>query len=334
MFETKEDFQFLLHRYHPRPHHFDEFLKEKKLDRNEVLTTVKSILEQYSLIAARWETAKETFSWEDWSRGEYLAVFGSDHIYEDTIKKSNTLLFRFGAAYLNNLSVNSDRRIWIFIDEATATGKLIKLETVLALGRSAGVCVAIAFQNVAGFIEEYGERLFKSIFGLCRHKALFPMDQDSAKVISDYIGEYEYLEESVSESVSYNGNSGTTITRGTTSKMGKRPTLLPQQLMDTFLPQPGPENGLMGHFVAPGDGIHYWQYSWNEIQQRRVERIDEIPRYLRVDDKDPSLSLKPWSDEERQQLGLASRSSENSQPQNDTQPSLLRKHRPTPKKRS
>jgi hypothetical protein len=332
LFETKEDFQFLLYRYHPRPQHFDEFLKDKKLDRNEVLTTVKSILEQYSLVAARWEHAKEKFSWQDWIQDEYLLVFGSDHLYQDTIKKTNTLLFRFGAACLNNLSTNSERRVWIFIDEATAAGKLIQLETVLALGRSAGVCVVIAFQNVAGFIQEYGERLFKSIFGLCRHKVFFPMDSDSAKYISDYIGEYEYVDRTITQSVSDNA-SGTTVTTGTSERLSKRPTLLPQLLMDTFLPQPGPDNGLMGYFLAPGEGIHYWHYSWDEIQSMRAERLDDIDTYCRVDDESPSLSLTPWSSEERQQLGLPPLHREQPSNQPQTPPPLRRKARPKPKPR-
>ena len=29
------------------------------------------------------------------------------------------------------------------------------------------------------------------------------------------------------------------------------------RVMDTYLPQPGPENGLPGYFLAPGQGIHY-----------------------------------------------------------------------------
>lgn len=325
LFETKEDFRFLAYHYHPRPQHFDEFLKDKKLDRNEVLTTVKSILEQYSIVAARWEHSQDKFSWQDWTQAEYLAVFGSDHTYQDTLKKTNNLLFRFGAAYLNNLSPSSERRIWVLIDEATATGRLVKLESVLALGRSAGVSVVIAFQNVAGFIDQYGERLFKSILGLCRHKVFFPMDADSAKYASEYIGEHEYVEETVSESAT----SGTT----TTAKKSKQPTLLQQQLMDTFLTQPGPENGLAGYFVAPGEGIHYWHYPWDEIQAMRAERLDDIPRYLRVDDESPSLSLTPWSGEERQRLGLPLTSPEQPRTKPNMAPSLRRRPQTKPKPR-
>lgn len=324
--ETKEVFDHLLHTYHPRPHHFDEFLKGKKTDRDEVLTTVKSLLQQYSVVAARWDAATEKFSWNDWIKGEYLLVFGSDHVYEDAIKKTNTLLFRFGVSYLNNLSPSSTRRIWIFIDEATASGRLIKLETVLALGRSAGVCIAIACQNVSGFINEYGELLFKSIFGLARHKAFFPLDSDSAELISKYIGEYEYVEETYNQSVSYGKD--ITITYGKATKLGKRPTVLAQKLMDTYLPQPGPENGLPGYFLAPGEGIHYCHYSWDEIQAMRVERIDDFPAYLRVDDEDPTLSLKPWSNAEKQQFGLPLENA-GSEPEANNPP--RRKPKPTPK---
>jgi type IV secretory pathway TraG/TraD family ATPase VirD4 len=298
----KDDLADLIHKHNPRPNACDEFFKSEKEGRNEVLTTIQSRLQPLSLIAARWENAQETVAIEDWIKGEHILVFGSDHLYQDTIKKTNTLLFRFVAAYLNNLSDEPDRRVWIYIDEASTGGRLIKLENVVALGRSAGVCVVMAFHSVTEFIKEYGELLFKSIFGMCRHKAIFGLDLDSAKIVSEYIGDYEYVEQGYNESTSYSKE--VTRSSGTNYKRATRRTVMPQELMDMNLSQPGPRNGLAGYFIAPGEGIHRHTYTWKEIQEQRVERIQDFPKYLRVSENDPSLTLKPWSIAERKALGL------------------------------
>lgn len=299
---NQEDLADLVHKHHPQPNVCDEFFKSEKQGRNEVLTTIQSRLQPLSLIAARWENAQETFTFEDWSKGEHILVFGSDHLYQDTIKRTNTLLFRFVAAYLNNLPDEPDRRVWIYIDEASTGGRLIKLENVVALGRSAGISVVMAFHSVAEFIKEYGEYLFKSIFGMCHHKAILGLDSDSAKIISEYIGDYECVEEGYNESTSY----GKEVSRssGKDYKLAAHRTVMPQELMDMNIPQPGPKNGLTGYFIASGQGIHRHTYTWKEIQERRVERIQDSPKYLRVRDTDSSLTLKPWSIEERRALGL------------------------------
>ncbi|MBD2060307.1 type IV secretion system DNA-binding domain-containing protein [Oculatella sp. FACHB-28] len=300
---NKEDLADLIHKHHPQPSAYDEFFKSKKQGQNEVLTTIQSRLQQFNSIAARWENAKETFTFKDWIKDEYILVLGSDHLYQDTIKKTNTLLFRFVVACLNNLSSDEpDRRVWIFIDEASTGARFDRLENIVGLGRSAGICVVIAFHSVAEFIKEYGESRFKLIFGTCRHKAILGLDSDSAKIISEYIGEYEYVEQGYNESTSYGKE--VSSSNGTNYKRATRRTVMPQELMDMNLPQPGPKNGLTAYFIASDKGIHRHTYSWQEIQERRVERIQDFSAYLRVSETDPSLTLKPWSEEERKALGL------------------------------
>ena len=77
-----------------------------------------------------------------------------------------------------------------------------------------------------------------------------------------------------------------------------------QQLMDINVPSPSPQNGLSAFFVAPGEGIHFHRYEWEEIQEMRVERVDYLSAYDRIEDDDPTAELKPWSNEEREALGL------------------------------
>lgn len=299
-FSSPTTLHALIKAWHPRPYDFDDYFKTKQGDRNDIFTTVRGELDQFQLIAALWEHASEEFSFYEWDRGEYILVLGSDYEYPDTLKTLNNLYLMVAAARLKQLPDDPERRVWVFADELVATGKSVAFEPLLQLGRSKGVCIVSSVLNMATFIEEFGENIAKSILALSRHKALFSMDSASAKFVSDYIGEFECLEPSFTPP----HLPAVTPDAGFTFKRGKRPTILPQELDDMNLPQPGPENGLPGHFIAPGEGIHRHTYSWKQIQAWRPERLEDVVAYDRIDERFINTIPTPWTEEELQQLKL------------------------------
>ena len=234
----------LILKWHPRPKDFDDFFKVKKGERNDIFMTIRAELDQYQLIAARWETATNEFSISDWERGEYVLILGADYEYQDALKKVNALLFAFIAARLKQLPDNQKRRVWLFVDELIATGKLVAFEQLLQLGRSKSVCMVSSVLNIASFVEEFGENVAKSIWALSRHKALFPMDSDSAKYVSEAIGKYEGIQMTYAPPVQTTAQPPQST--GISYKRAERATVLPQELDEQNLPQPGPENGLTG----------------------------------------------------------------------------------------
>jgi hypothetical protein len=129
------------------------------------------------------------------------------------------------------------------------------------------------------------------------------VDAETARFLSEYFSDYEYIEMSDSSSVSY-GSQGSSTSYSTQEKIGVRRTVTAQQFMDMNVPSPGPENGLPAFFVAPGEGIHFHRYEWDEIRQMRVQRVDYVTAYDRIEDDDPTASLLPWSKEEREALKL------------------------------
>jgi hypothetical protein len=290
----------LLKKWHPRPDSFDDFFKTKKGERNDIFTTVRSELDKYSLVAALWERATEEFTIQEWNRGEFVLVLGSDYEYPDTLKTINNLLFALISAYLKNLPDDPERRVWVYVDEIRAIGEVIGILSTLELGRSKSVCMGLATQNMAGFIEEYGENVAKSILGLCRHKALFPMDSDSARLMSDAIGSYEGMDVGLSSAQNALGENSQTYSY----QRRERRTVLAQELDDRNLPEPGPENGLMGYFISPGEGIHFHTYSWEQIQSWRPEPLADVVAYDRIDERYvPTIPL-PWNQAERDVLNL------------------------------
>lgn len=300
---NKADMIALLQEYHPRYQAYSEFFKEKKGQKNEVLTTIQANLLPLNVIAARWEHAQELISIRDWLKAEYVLIMGSDFEFPETLKRINQLLFRFIAAGLKGMPDDPDRRVWMFIDELAALGSLPQLEDVLALGRSKSICTFLSTQNIPALLRIVGREKTHEILGLCRWKAIMGIDPETAKFLSEYFSDYEYIEVTDSTSVSY-GPKDSTSTYGTQSKVGNRRTVTAQELMDINIASPGPENGLSAYFTAPGQGMHFHRYDWDEIESMRVKRVDYVEAYDRIDDDDSTATLQPWSDAERKALGL------------------------------
>lgn len=293
---NKETMEAVIRKYHPRPDELSEFFKNsKKGDRNDVITTVKSILNQYSIVAARWESCDRLITVDE-AVDQNVLVLGSDHTYSDLISKTNALFLHFLNAVLASLPDSIRRRIWIFSDEHQVNGRALGLEKVTTLGRSAGVCVVIAFQSIAGMIDQYegNEHAVKSLLGLLRHKVIFGLDPDSAQWMSDYINSYEWVKPS------YSVNSKD---RSISYDIHTRATVTPQQLMDMH-PRFDHRYGLTGLFLSPRSAPHFHTYSWAQIEQMTIKPSKFVADYERLPSTDPRLQLRPWTDEERKELGL------------------------------
>ncbi|WP_017299790.1 type IV secretion system DNA-binding domain-containing protein [Nodosilinea nodulosa] len=317
----------LIQQWNPRPHDLDDYFKVKKGERNEIFMSVRAELDQFHLIAASWEVATREFSITDWIRGEYVLVLGSDYEYPDALKTINALLFSSIAARLKQLPDDPERRVWLYIDELIATGKLVAFEQLLQLGRSKSVCMVSSVLNMASFVEEFGENIAKSIWGLSRHKAMFPMDSDSAKYISDAIGKHEVIQTTYTPQVP-NPDKPPSIS-GVSYQRTERTTILPQELDERELPVPGPKNGLSGYFSLPGEGIHYHTYSWQEITKMRPERLDDgdggVVGYDRIDERFVRTIPTPWTEEELAQLKLSPPDAEGGDAPRSTKPHGPRK---------
>jgi len=300
---SKADMAQLLKNYHPRYEAYLEFFKEKKGQKNEVLTTIQANLLPLNVIAARWEHAQEAISIRDWLRGEYVLVMGSDFEFPETLKRINQLMFRFITSALKGLPDDPNRRIWIEIDELASFGEPPQIEDILALGRSKSICTFLSTQNIPALMRILGREKTHEILGLCRWKAVMGVDPETARLLSEYFSDYEYVEFTDSASVSY-GPQGSTSTYGTQERVGTRRTITAQELMDMNIPSPGPEHGLSAYFAGPEAGIHFHTYDWDDIDAMRVQRVDYVPAYDRIADDDPTATLLPWSDEERDALGL------------------------------
>lgn len=298
--DNKEDLERLIKLHHPRPEGILEFLKTKKGERNDVFTTVKTILGKYTIVAARWEHCDRLITVEE-SFDQNVLILGADYQFADLIENTNSLFLRFLCARLASLQDNLKRRIIVALDELQASNPVEMLPRLMALSRSAGVCPMIAFQSIPGLIARYkDENVVKAMLGLCQYQAIFGLDPASAQWMSDALNTYEWIKPSYSSSPSG---------RSVSYDVHNRQTVTAQDLMRTN-PRFDPRKGVTGFFVSPEKPPHFHTYTWEHIEQMKMERSRYVADYLRIPSTDERLTLKPWTDEQRKQLGLPPRKPE------------------------
>lgn len=103
---------------------------------------------------------------------------------------------------LMSLQPDSDRRLWIVIDELPAIKRLPKLLTLLAEARKYGGCVILGTQDMSQLDDIYGANTVKSMANLCSTKVIFRMEGgETAERLSKWLGSQE-ISETV-ENISY-----------------------------------------------------------------------------------------------------------------------------------
>lgn len=111
-----------------------------------------------------------------------------------------------------SLSADSDRRIWLVLDELGALGRLNSLESALTRGRKHGLCVVAGLQSTAQLDRIYGRESAIVLRSCFRNLVVFAVaksDPDTAEMLSRALGECEVDRQQHSRSEGPNG-----ITKG------------------------------------------------------------------------------------------------------------------------
>lgn len=87
---------------------------------------------------------------------------------------------------------NSDRTVWVFLDELPSLNVLPSLEKGLAEGRQFGAAFVLGIQTLSQLESIYGKEIAKTVTGLARTKVILNLaDPDTAKEAASYIGRSE-----------------------------------------------------------------------------------------------------------------------------------------------
>jgi type IV secretory pathway TraG/TraD family ATPase VirD4 len=255
-----------------------------------IMSTVATKLLPFSTIAAAWETARDSFSIEDWVRENWILVLGNYETGRMAIDAVNRCLFKRASDLVLNQSNSFTRRTWFFWDELSEAGKLDGLVSLMKKGRSKGACCVLAFQSVQGLRRSdlYGREETDEILGQIANRWIGRLEcVETAEWASQLFGDQEFEEQSVSESTGAGGKSRSVSRHRTTRRL-----VLPSELLD--IEPCNKENGLSGYYIVRSHGAYFDKLEGAELWGKslispRADVPEFVPRPSR------SMLLKPWT---------------------------------------
>lgn len=148
------------------------------------------------------------FSICDWlEKGEGWIFVASYSDVKDTLRPITGLFIDFMIAKHLSMKEDVDRRIYYFLDEMTALGRLPSIEMALNQGAGKGASVWILLQAFGQLDSVYGRDIRDAIFNGCGTSVVFSVaDPNTAKLLSDKVGETEYFEKEISLSYGVGDN--------------------------------------------------------------------------------------------------------------------------------
>lgn len=225
---------------------FDLYFANEKTS-NDVMATVANGVNQYMIVASLWHHAERegrALSLTEFVDSEGILVIGRSQVAEKALRHINQVIVRrltqliLEKGSVAQIEAQADRT-WVILDEFKALGRLPSIEDLMVMGRSAGACVVLGFQDWRGLCAVYEENQAHEIVGLCGHKAFLRLDgKENTRYASDSIGSVEWYEES-------------TGPNGVSRSIQKRTRVLPNEFRE--LPKTGPKTGLHGYYMSDED---------------------------------------------------------------------------------
>ncbi|MDX1964986.1 MAG: type IV secretion system DNA-binding domain-containing protein [Pirellulales bacterium] len=266
-----------------------EYFGEERTAAN-IMSTVATKLLPFTNIAASWETAAESFSIEDWVRGNWILVLGNYETGRMAIDAVNRCLFKRASDLVLNQSNSFTRRTWFLWDEISEAGKLDGLVSLMKKGRSKGACCVLAFQSVQGLRRStlYGREETDEILGQIANRWFGRLEcVETAEWASELFGDQEFEEESVSESTGNGGKSRSVSRQRTTRRL-----VLPSEFLD--IDACNLTNGLSGYYIVRSHGSYFDKLEGAVLWGKSlIAPRSDVPEF--VPRPSDSMLLKAWS---------------------------------------
>ena len=263
----------------------------------QVFTTVCSRMNYYRPVAALWQRAEAKLSIREWLHQDSILLLGANAIAKTSLDSINEQVFRVMTEEVDMQPNSSKRRTWVWIDEARLAGPLLRGELLPYLavkGRSRGVCLTLAFQDIEGLREAAGERLANELVAQMSNKAYLRMESDgSASFASKQLGQFESIEYFTAD------NSG--LTQSVSGQRVLKDSVLPSEFLQ--IPPTNPKNGLTGYFVSPGRAPYRGTVSPGDVQPVVVSEEKERILCLKLRPETDQW-IRQWTRKDRERLSL------------------------------
>jgi type IV conjugative transfer system coupling protein TraD len=183
-----------------------ETLMSEKTEKTAI--SIKSVLATYLKSLCYIRDQHNPFSIRQWIREDqhrewlFISSLGDRH---ESLKPLITAWLDIAINALLSLPENSDRRIWVILDELGSLQQLPYLTSALAEARKFGGCFVVGVQSVAQLAKTYGFEGGREISSLLNTRFMFRVpDPDIALWSSKNLGETTI--EEVREGISYGAN--------------------------------------------------------------------------------------------------------------------------------
>ena len=124
----------------------------------------------------------------------------------DSLRNMISCALDVAARTILALPANSERRVWLIIDEFASIGKVQSIEAVATKARKMGGCLLLGLQSVSQLQDRYGDKAAQTILScLSSWLVLRCSDAETSEYVSKYIGETEVSRMTKSESTSETG---------------------------------------------------------------------------------------------------------------------------------
>jgi len=189
----REKLYEIMFKYYPEA---AELIREPtKLSQN-IMTNLMAAISMIADLADIWKDTKKKFSVRELIQRDesFTLVMQGSGIYREMANTLIGSIIMSAAAEIETLNDDDSRRLWFFLDEFPQLGELPGFTPLLEIGRSKGVAVVIAMQNINQIIDIYGEETAKSIQAMCNTQFYGRLPLGStANFISDFLGEREII---------------------------------------------------------------------------------------------------------------------------------------------
>ncbi len=266
-----------------------------------VLATIAKDIQYYRVVASMWywaelDRAARRYSLRDWTKSNDVIVLGHSPSHVTALQPIMRLIFDLAAKRILDESRHTDSepdRTWFVLDELPNLGRLDMLGELLRAGRSKGACVFLGFQDLASLYKAYDPDTAHSLLNNIGNQAHLKLnDPRTAEWASKFFTEREVTRRSETKD---KGGAMKSAHEGAQD----RPIVPPRRFLEANAP-----GKLRGFFDSNELGSWEWELPVAEVIREVPSPTDEEKRlhaYQRAEEK----PLPPWTEADRQRLGLA-----------------------------
>jgi hypothetical protein len=246
-----------------------------QLASDSVFSLIRTVASNYLTPYSYLPNSGTPFSVGEMIRAEHsgflFLTFRADQLA--SLRSLISCVLDVAARTILSLSPDTERRVWLVMDDFASIGRIQSLETMAKNAHKVGGCLLIGLQSVSSMRALYGDAASETILAnLASRLVLRCADAGTAQYLSEYIDKQESPQQSINSNKNSKNNkskatSTATDSTGQTDLQVHQPAVLPSHIQ--ALP------ALHG-FLRLGDNLPVSQITVEVPKKARVSKTDSF----------------------------------------------------------